>query len=115
MNYIIYILYLLFTVSGITFMKLGGDSLNITTKDIFSFKIGYVTLLGFICYIVSFILWQKIIVTSNISIIVPVLTGIVQVAVVVIALVIFKEKVTIFNVIGIILIIAGVVLLGIKR
>ena len=79
MKYIIMIAYLICTTGGITFMKLGGDSLFLNLKGKISFGMNYKTFLGFILYFLSFILWQRIIAQNDISIIVPILTGIVQV------------------------------------
>ena len=47
MKYILTIIYLIFTTSGITLMKLGGDSLKLNLKGEFSFRMGWITFLGF--------------------------------------------------------------------
>ncbi len=114
MNYLLSGLYLLFTTCGVIFMKLGGDSLKISFSDGFVFKIGFLTFLGFVFYLFSFILWQKLLVTYNLSFIIPVLTSLAQILSVIAAFIIFKEPITVFKIIGIVLIIGGIALLSVK-
>ena len=110
LKYILTIIYLIFTTMGITLMKLGGDSISLGLKNGIAFKIGYITILGFLCYAISFLLWQKLLVTFDLSYIVPITTGIVQIIVFLLGLFIFKESVSVTGIIGIIFIIIGVVL-----
>ena len=114
MGYLISGFYLLFTTLGIVFMKLGGDSLKLSLNKGITFKIGFVTLIGFIFYIVSFLLWQKIIVSNNVSVVVPILTGIVQILTFIAALLIFKETISVCKILGIIFIVVGIILMSIK-
>ena len=53
LKYILTGIYVLCTTLGIYFMKLGGNSFQIGLNGSFSFKMGYITLLGFLFYIVS--------------------------------------------------------------
>ena len=115
MNYILSILYLIFTSLGVVFMKLGGNSLKVSFSPNFTFQIGLFTFLGFLFYLFSFILWQRLLVNNNLSFIIPVLTGLAQIISCIVAFTFFKEQVTIYNIIGIILIISGITLLAIKR
>lgn len=115
MKIILTIVYLLFTTTGIFLMKLGGNSLALTLKNGVSFKIGYITLTGFFCYICSFLLWQKLLTIFDLSYIVPITTGISQIVIVCIGYFFFKEQLSITNMIGILLIIIGVILVSIKH
>lgn len=112
MNYLLYIAYLVCTTGGITFMKLGGDSLAIEVKNKLGISMGYKTFIGFVLYIISFILWQRIISQSNISIVVPILTGIVQIIVMIIGIFLLKENISTLSIIGAIIIIVGIVLIA---
>ena len=96
-------------------MKSGGNSLSIALKEGFTLKMGYLTALGFLLYLFSFLLWQKLLVTYDLSYIVPITTGIVQIIIILIGYFFFKENITLINLIGIILVIIGVVLISIKR
>ncbi len=115
MKFVLTLVYIILTTGGLFCMKLGGDSLAISLKNEISFKIGFVTALGFLLYICSFLLWQKLVATYDLSYIVPLANGIVQVVVLVGSYFFLKESMSIYNVIGIILVILGIVLISIKR
>ena len=112
MKYIFVIIYLFCTTGGITFMKLGGDSLKLSFKNGLSFSMGWQTFVGFLLYLISFLLWQKLIVKYDLSIMVPIVTGIVQVLVLLISHFIFKESISIVSLIGAILIISGIIIMA---
>lgn len=112
MKYLLIISYLIFTTGGITFMKLGGDSLKLSLKDGFSFSMGWKTFLGFFLYLISFILWQKLITKYNLSIIVPIATGIVQILVLIVSYIVLKENINSISLFGAIFIILGIVLMA---
>ena len=110
-KYLLTLIYILFTTCGITFMKLGGDSLKLSLSKEFSLRMGWITLLGFLFYIVSFLLWQKLLVKYDLSSMVPIVTGISQIIIIIIGYVIFKENVNIQNIIGAITIIVGIIII----
>jgi len=112
MKVVLSALYLILTSLGLTFMKIGGESIVLDFKDGISFKIGFLTLIGFLCYMFSFLLWQKLLVSYELSYIFPILTGIVQIIVLLIAIFVFKEPVNFYNIVGIIFIIIGVALVS---
>lgn len=114
MNWLLSGLYILFTSLGVIFMKLGGDSMSLALKNGIEIKMGFLTFLGFVFYLFSFLLWQKLLISYNLSYIIPILTGIMQVIVLLIGCFAFKEAINIYNVIGVIIIVIGVILLGIN-
>ena len=115
MKYILTLVYILLTTGGLFCLKSGGNSLTLALKGGFGFKMGYITALGFLLYIFSFLLWQKLLTTYDLSYIVPLTTGIVQIVIILIGYFFFKESISIVNLAGIILVIIGVVLISIKR
>lgn len=115
MKYILTSIYILLTTGGLYCFKLGGDSLSISLKGGISFKVGFITFLGLLLYIGSFLLWQKLLATYDLSYIVPLTTGIVQAIVLVMGYFIFKENISLINLVGIILVIVGIVLISIKK
>ena len=115
MKYILTLIYLICTTGGITFMKLGGDSLKISLKNEFVFKIGCLTVIGFVLYFISFILWQKMIVKYDLSIMVPIVTGVVQVLVLLVGQFIFKESLNLISLCGAILIIIGIIIMALAN
>lgn len=114
-KYILTATYIIFTTLGLFLMRLGGDSLKVVLKPVLSISMGYITFFGFVCYVISFLLWQKLLVTFDLSYIVPIATGIVQVIVLLIGIIAFKEKINFLGGIGSIMIIAGIILLAMSK
>lgn len=112
MKYLLTIVYLICTTGGLAFMKAGGDSLKVNFQDGFTFKIGFITFVGFALYLISFLLWQRMLIKYDLSTMVPIVTGIVQVIVLLIGLFIFKESISILSLIGAIIIISGIIIMG---
>lgn len=115
MKYILTIIYLIFTTSGITLMKLGGDSLKLNLKGEFSFRMGWITFLGFACYLISFLLWQRLLVKYDLSTLVPIVTGISQIIIMTIGYLIFKETFNIQSLIGALIVIVGIIIMTIAN
>lgn len=111
MKYILTAIYLFFTTSGIFLLKSGGDSLQLSFVKGIEFKINYITLMGFLCYAVSFILWQKLLVTYDLSYIVPLTAGLTQIIILIIGSVAFHENVNWISILGVLFIITGVTML----
>ena len=113
---IIISIYIIFTVGGLILLKLGTGGMNIAMQN-GNLQIGmsYISILGFIFYIISFLLYTFYIIKHyNLSYIYPIVTGLTQILVVLAGLFIFKEHITTTGVIGIGLVILGLVLLNIK-
>ena len=115
MKYILTAIYMALTTGGLFFLKLGGDSLALSFKDGISLKVGFLTTIGLLFYVCSFLLWQKLLATYDLSYIVPLTTGIIQVIVILLGCFFFKESISISHMVGVILVIIGVVLISIKR
>lgn len=115
MKIILTTIYICLTTLGLFLMKLGGNSLSLTFQNGINFKIGFITLLGLLSYICSFLLWQKLLVTFDLSYIVPITTGITQLIILLIGILFFKEQINTTGIIGALLIIVGVVLLAIGK
>ena len=115
MSIILIIVYLILTVSGVTLMKLGGNPGSIAIKEgTFNFGISLISALGFICYICSFLLFTRLVVMFDLSYIMPLCTGIVQILTLVIAGLVFKEEFTWNSILGASAVIIGIILMNIK-
>lgn len=116
MKIVLIIIYLLLSMSGLIFMKLGGNTGSFSTinGDI-NFAINKISLLGFICYIGSFLLYTKMVVIFDLSYITPICTGIVQVLTLIASKVIFKENITTQGILGASIIIIGLIIMNMKR
>lgn len=115
MKYLLIAIYLVLTTSGIYLMKAGGDSLQLSVLKGIEIKMGYITLAGFVCYALSFLLWQKLLVTYDLSYIVPITTGISQIIILLIGILIFGEQVKWTSILGVFFIVGGVMLIAVGR
>lgn len=109
------ICYLILTMSGLVLMKLGGNTgtISINSGEV-SFGISPISLVGFICYIGSFLLFTKMVVMFDLSYILPLCTGITQVLTLIFSKVIFKENISIQGLIGASIIILGIIIMNWK-
>ena len=108
------IIYIISTIFGLILMKMGGKSLTFTLNNTsLYFSIEITSLLGLIFYLVSFLLWMIILSKSEIklSVLFPVVTAVIQIIVIISGVLIFKEKINMFQIFGIILTITGIMLI----
>ncbi|MDD2376433.1 MAG: hypothetical protein PHD15_03635 [Clostridia bacterium] len=70
--------------------------------------------LGFVCYIGSFLLFTRIVVIFDLSYIFPLCTGVVQVITLIASYYIFKEKISMYGIVGASFIIIGVIIMNLK-
>lgn len=115
MQVVLIIIYLMLTLAGLLLMKKGGNSgsFSMNDGDIVA-SINWISLIGFICYIGSFLLFTQIITMFDLSYIMPLVTGIVQAATVVFGHFLFKEQLSLPGVIGITMIIFGIIIMNLK-
>lgn len=113
---VIIIGYIILTSLGLILIKSGSNSITLEfIKGTFNCSLNWMFLLGLICYICSFILFTFVLIRKcNLTYVLPITAGISQVIVILAGLFIFKEYVNVFQIIGIVLSISGVVLLNIK-
>lgn len=116
MKVIFVILYLILTVSGLILMKKGGNAGNIQLNngDI-AFSINWVSAIGFVCYICSFLLFTRMVIMFDLSYIMPLTTGIVQILSLVASSVVFKESISKQGIIGASIIIIGIIIMNYKK
>lgn len=115
MKIILIFVYLLLTLSGLVLMKKGGNpgKIKISKVDI-NLSMSPVSALGFVCYLCSFLLFTKIVLMFDLSYIMPVVTGIVQVMTLIVANIFFKEKISKASIVGASMVIVGIVVMNLK-
>ena len=110
------VLYVILTILGLVLMKLGGNTGTVNIKgSSFDFSMSLISLIGFICYIMSFLIFSNIIVKFDLSYIIPITSGIVQVLTLISGFVIFSESITIKGIIGALMVISGIVIMNVKK
>ncbi|MEQ7218627.1 EamA family transporter [Vagococcus fluvialis] len=70
------------------------------------------SILGLMCYLISFILWMIIISKSDVSYIVPLGLGLTNVLILVGSMVVLKESINVYGIIGIVMILGGTLLIN---
>lgn len=117
MKSILFIVYMATSVCGISLIKAGeAQPLSVSfTNGSLRLSAGFVTIMGLLSYLVSFIVYTKLLTLYDLSYFVPVAMAISQVLILVIALVFFKEQITIYKTIGIALLLIGVIFLNVKK
>lgn len=116
MKYILVVIYLVLTLSGLIFMKLGGNSGSLALNNgTVNFSIHWISAIGFICYLCSFLLFTKIVIIFDLSYIMPLVTGIVQIATLVASKIVFKEIITVQGLIGASIIIVGIIVMNLPQ
>lgn len=108
--------YLILTTLGVVLMKSGGNTgtISMINKDI-TLAINWISLLGFVCYLVSFLMYTKIIVIFDLSYIVPICTGIAQILALIAAKIVFKEQISLAGIVGTALIIIGIIIMNLPK
>lgn len=117
MNAILIISYIIFAVGGSTLIKYGGLSkaAALFTIPIVNVHMSLVSLLGVLCYGLSFVLYVLLLNKLDLSFLSPITIGVVYVLLMVTAVVVFSEQFTLAKIIGCTLILIGVMLVLISK
>ena len=110
-------LYVIFAVGGSTLLKLGGleKFKALITIPFVNMNVSTVTLIGFICYGISFLVYTVLLNKYNLSFISPLTVALVYILLMITAFIIFKEAITTMKIIGSICILIGIMLMIISK
>jgi len=114
-NIVLLITYVCLTVLGLLLVRMGGEQQLAISERVISLQFNILTLLGFLSYAISFVLFMVIIPRFNLSYISPITTGAVFVLTILASWLILREKIDILQWLGIGAILAGIVLMNIRR
>ena len=93
MKIVLICIYLIMTVAGLVLMKYGKNPGSISIQNgTFNFGISFISGIGLICYIISFVLFTRIVIMFDLSYIYPICTGIVQILTLIASKFVFKEN-----------------------
>lgn len=116
MKFLLVGIYLIFTTCGLIFMKLGGNPGAFSfSNGTLGFSINWISGIGFVAYLISFLLFTRIVVTYDLSYIFPIVTGIVQIITLIASKLIFKEEFSTQGIIGAIVIIIGIIVMNLPK
>lgn len=116
LNYIIIAVYLVLSLAGVFLFKIGcqKDFLVSVSTGVFSLHISLMSLLGLLCYAISFLLYMFLVSRLDMTYLVPITTGITYILTFVLSVMILKETVTVNKIIGSVLILVGVIVINMK-
>lgn len=109
------IVYLLTTLLGMTLIKLGHDREALFLFSKLGIGLSFMSLVGVIFYGISFLLFIFGISKLNVSIVIPVVSGIYCMFTVFLGMMIFNEQINRGQIAGIGMVIMGTILIGINR
>ncbi|MBQ9361470.1 MAG: hypothetical protein IJT96_10605 [Lachnospiraceae bacterium] len=104
-------MYLCLTVIGATMIKAGAAKES-GSFYIMSRPISKELIIGVLLYGFSFLMYTFVISQMQISLVIPLMAGINSIAIVLLGVIIFKERLAAGQVLGVAVIIAGIVVLG---
>lgn len=115
MNYFLVGIYVICSVSGLVLFKLGSaNELTVSlSSSFFSLKIHLLSILGLALYVFSFLIYMGLIAKNDLSYLVPIVTGIVYLCTLISSVVVFKETMHGWQIVGSLLIITGIFLMNI--
>lgn len=116
MNVILIGLYVVFAVTGSTLLKYGGiANVKYFTLPLVNINISWITFIGFIFYGLSFLVYTVLLNKYDLSIISPLTVALVYLFLMITAFVIFKEPISFQKILGSLFILAGILLMVIKK
>lgn len=110
-------LYLILTVSGLILYKYGANKgFNVSlSNNMFNMKISLISIVGLICYLLSFILYMLILPKFNISYIMPLTSAVSYISIFILSAMILGEKITSNGIIGALVILVGIIIMNVRR
>jgi len=108
--------YIIFTTTGMLLIKLGGSDTSFKySLTLISIQFNPLLLAGLILYVISFFLYIILIQKANLSYLIPLCAGAVNVVAVLMGVFILKERLVAPSIFGIFLVIAGVTLISVVK
>ena len=109
--------YLFFAISGATLMKYGGleHVKKIFTIPLINMEISFITIMGFACYGISFILYFIILSKYNISFVSIFSVGVIYILLMIVAFLVFKEPITTTKIVGSAIMLIGIAILLLNK
>ena len=114
-KYILCAIYVLFSVSGLLIIKIAStaESTKSFVVPLLNFKVSWLSILGIICYGISFCLYLGVVSNFKLGVIIPLIGGIVNIAILASSTFLLKENIGPKAIIGAVVIIVGIVIMNI--
>ena len=111
------IVYVCLSATALTLIKLGlgKDSTLLLDKGGFNLNLSWMLVGGALMYVVSFCLSMVVMKGMDLSLFYPLSAGMIYVVVCLLSFLVLKEKITTTQLIGMIVILAGIVIMNLKK
>ncbi len=111
------VIYVLLSSFGLVFLKLGtNNALDFSFNDgNFTLHINYILIIGMFFYILSFITSLIAMKGMNLNIFYPVSAGLVYILVALLSVFVLHEKISLRQLFGMVVILAGVIIMNVKK
>lgn len=113
MKYILCLVYVFFSVAGLTCIKIGSAENAGICIPLLEITINKLSLIGIMSYGISFILYLGVISKFDLGVIIPIIGGIINIAVLGVSIFILKESLSSNMIIGAITVIIGIIIMNI--
>ncbi len=115
MKYLMVIIYLIFTVAGLILYKKGTneDFLINMSNNVLNIKLSLMSIIGLFCYLCSFCIYMLILPKFDLTYIMPIVSAISSVSIYLLSIFILKETVTLYGIIGTIIVLVGIFIINI--
>lgn len=115
-NIILFGVYVLATVGGVTCVKLGAAGNKfLFQQGAVDLRLEVFTIVGIVLYLLSFVLWNVLLGKFNVNYIQPISSGVNNALTLLVSVVLLHESATLFQWSGIGLILIGVVLMNLGK
>lgn len=114
-KYLLFVIYILFSVSGLTLFKIGSMQKAVITIPIVGIALSKWTITGIICYGFSFIIYLCVVSEFDLGVIIPIIGGIVNILILLVSYFILKEHLTFCSILGAIIISIGIVIMNLGK
>lgn len=117
MKIIMIAIYLFLTISGLILYKKGTNEnflINFSNSSL-NIKLSVMSILGLLCYLCSFLIYMFILPMFDLTYIMPLMSAFSSISIYVLSILVLKESVTAFGILGMIVIVIGVLMINIKK
>lgn len=116
MKLVLVLAYLIFSILGLILMKKGGNAGSIGFENgNVGLSVNTISFVGIIFYVISFLLYTKVVTSFDLSYIIPIITGVSQILILLASWGILKETISKQGIIGAIIIVIGILVMNIKK
>jgi len=113
--WIVFAIYLLLNATGLLLIKLGTETSTFAIENsIFNLQLSFRLICGFILYVFSFLLSVFLISRIKLTVFYPTSIGVLLVITSILGLLVFKENLGVAQIIGMVLILAGVIIINLN-